>query len=40
MIAKAYDGASVTVLNDYQGWYLVQFGDVVGYANSDFITLV
>lgn len=40
VIAKAYDGAPVTVINDYQGWYLVQFGDVVGYANGDFITLV
>ena len=40
VIARAYDGAPVTVINDYQGWYLVQFGDTVGYANSDFITLV
>lgn len=40
VIAKAYDGAAVTVINEYQGWYLVRFGDVVGYANADFITLV
>lgn len=40
VIARAYDGASVTIVNDYNGWYLVQFGDVVGYANADFITLV
>lgn len=38
--ARAYDGAAVTILNDYRGWYLVKFGDTVGYANSDFITLV
>lgn len=40
VIARAYDGAPVTVVNDYNGWYLVRFGDVEGYANSDFITLV
>jgi len=40
VVARAYDGAPVTVLNDYNDWYLVRFGDVVGYANSDFITLV
>lgn len=40
VVARAYDGAAVTVINDYNGWYLVRFGDTVGYANSDFITLV
>lgn len=40
VIAKAYDGARVTVINDYQGWYLVRFDGAEGYANSDFITLV
>lgn len=40
VIARAYDGAPVTVVNDYNGWYLVRFGGVEGYANSDFITLV
>lgn len=40
VVARAYDGAQVTILNDYRGWYLVKYGDVEGYANSDFITLV
>lgn len=40
VIAKAYDGARLTVINDYQGWYLVRFDGAEGYANSDFITLV
>ena len=40
VVARAYDGAAVTVINEYNGWYLVGFGDTVGYANSDFITLV
>ena len=40
VIAKAYDGARLTVLNQWQGWYLVSFDGAIGYANSDFITLV
>lgn len=40
VIAKAYDGARLTVINQWQGWYLVQFDGVVGYASSDFITLL
>ncbi len=40
VIAKAYDGAKVTVLNEYYGWYLVRFGNVVGYASGSYITLV
>lgn len=40
VIAKAYDGARLTILNQWQGWYLVSFDGAVGYANSDFVTLV
>ena len=40
IVAKAYDGAALTVINSYNGWYLVQFGDIVGYAASDYITLL
>lgn len=40
IIARAYDGARLTVINQWQGWYLVQFDGVVGYANSDYVTLV
>ena len=40
ILARAYDGAPLTVLNQWQGWYLVQFGGVVGYASSEFVTLV
>lgn len=39
VVARAYDGADVTVLNTYDGWYLIRFDDVVGYASADFITL-
>lgn len=40
VIAKAYDGARLTVLNQWQDWYLVSFDGVEGYANSAFITLL
>ena len=40
VIARAYDGARLTILNQWQGWYLVSFDGAVGYANSDFDTLV
>lgn len=40
VVARAYDGARVTVINQWEEWYLVRFDSVVGYANSDFITLV
>ena len=38
--AHAYDGAALTVINQWQGWYLVRFDGVVGYASSEYITLV
>jgi hypothetical protein len=33
------DGTYLTVLNEWQGWYLVRFGTQVGYANADFVAL-
>ncbi len=40
VIANAYDGVRLTVLNQWQGWYLVQFQNILGWASSDFITLL
>ena len=40
VIARAYDGARLTVLNQWQGWYLVRFETVLGWASSRFITLI
>lgn len=40
VVARAYDGTRVTVLNEWQGWYLVNFDGSVGYADAQFITLV
>lgn len=40
VIARAYDGAQLTIVNQWQGWYLVRFDGVEGYASSDFITLL
>jgi N-acetylmuramoyl-L-alanine amidase len=39
-IASLYDGAEVTVLNQYEGWYLIRFGDTFGYVASAFVRLV
>lgn len=40
VLAKAYDGAPLTVLGQWQDWYSVRFDGMVGWASSDFITLV
>ena len=40
VIARASDGAPLTIINQWQDWYLVRFGDAVGYANARFVTLV
>lgn len=40
IIAKAYDGAQLTILNQWQDWYLVSFDGTEGYASAAFITLV
>lgn len=40
VLASAYSGAEVTVYGEYEGWYLLRFGDTVGYAAADFVRLV
>lgn len=40
VIARAYDGSRLTVINQWQDWYLVHFNGILGWANSDFITLI
>ena len=40
VVARAYDGAPLTIINQWQDWYLVRFDGVVGYASRDFVTLV
>ena len=39
ILAQAPDGAPLTVFNQFDGWYLVEYGDVTGYASGDFVTL-
>ncbi len=34
------NGAMVTIFGEYGEWYVVSFGDLVGYANRNFITIV
>lgn len=40
VVARAYDGARLTVINQWNDWYLVRFDGVVGYASADFVTLI
>lgn len=40
VIARAYDGSRLTIINQWQNWYLVRFNGILGWANSDFITLI
>ncbi len=38
IVARIPDGARVTVYGEYQGWYVVRYGDFVGYAAGQFIS--
>lgn len=40
ILARAYDGAWLTVWNQWQGWFVVEFDGVLGFADSNFITLL
>lgn len=40
VLARAYDGAWLTIWNQWQGWFVVEFDGVLGFASSDFITLM
>ena len=38
VIARAYNGAPLTIWGETGGYYVVQFGTIVGFAKSDYIT--
>ena len=40
VLAKAYDGTRLTVLNQWEEWYVVKLDGMVGWASSQFITLL
>lgn len=40
VLAKAYDGTRLTVLNQWEDWYVVRLDGMVGWASSQFITLL
>lgn len=37
ILANMPNGASVTVYGEWQGWYVVHYGDYVGYAAAAYI---
>lgn len=39
ILAQAPDGAPLTIINHWQGWYLVNYNGTIGYANGNFVTL-
>ena len=39
VITQIPNGAKVTVLGQYRGWYVVLYGESIGYANAAFIQL-
>jgi len=40
ILAQAHDGAKLTILNEWMGWYVVEFGGYRGFASAAFITLL
>ncbi len=38
VIARIPNGTPVEIYNEYNGWYVIRIGDLVGYASSQFIT--
>ena len=39
VVARAYDGAPLTIINQWQDWYLVNYNGTIGYAKDSFVTL-
>ena len=39
VVARAPDGAPLSIRNRFDGWYLVEYNGVVGYAAEDFIDM-
>lgn len=39
ILARAYDGSALTIWNQYQGWYVVSFGTLFGYAYGSYVTV-
>ena len=40
VLARAYDGTRLTVLNRWQGWCVVELDGLVAWASADYITLI
>ena len=40
VVARAFDGAKLTIWNRWEDWFVVSHDDVSGFANADYVTLV
>lgn len=38
ILARAYDGAELTVWNAYEGWYVVEFAGIMGFARQLYVS--
>jgi N-acetylmuramoyl-L-alanine amidase len=38
ILAQAYNGARITIINEWKDWYLIRFGYIIGYVRSDFVS--
>lgn len=39
VVARAPDGAPLSIINRFNSWYLVEYNDVVGYVSEDYVTI-
>lgn len=39
ILTQAPDGAPLTILNQWQDWYLVNYNGIIGYARRDFVSV-
>ena len=40
IVAQAPDGAPLTIINTDNGWHLVNYNGVIGYASGQYVTVV
>lgn len=40
VVAQLPDGLTITIVNEWQDWYLVTYQKITGYVNKDYVTLL
>ena len=39
VVATIPNGSQVTILGKYEDWYVIQYGDITGYVNENYIII-